>query len=175
MARVLLAAEEEPTSNRVIARLALEGAGHIVQEVHDGMSVLAAVDAQRPDALVLDTALPELDGFQVLDRMRRHHTLRHMPVVMLSTIPRDVGGELARSMGALRFLPKPFTAADLNEAVETALEARAAGASQVAAPLQRSAARSAAEWRARPAVPESLGIIDLFPPARRRPPRRRAT
>jgi len=175
MAHVLLAAEEEPTSNRVVARLALESAGHSVQEVHDGMSVLAEVDAQRPDALVIDTSLPGLDGFQVLDRMRRHHTLRHLPVVMLSTIPKDVGGELARSMGALRFLPRPFTAVDLNEAVETALEARAAAAAQVAPPLPRPATRTAAEWRARPAVPESLGIIDLVPPARRRPPRRRAT
>src|SRR5919206_269476 len=57
MARVLLAADAEPVSNRVVTRLALEEAGHTVHEVHDGFEALAVADVIRPDALVLDTAL----------------------------------------------------------------------------------------------------------------------
>ncbi|HEX8863424.1 MAG TPA: response regulator, partial [Actinomycetes bacterium] len=68
MARVLLAADLEPVSNRVVARLALEEAGHEVHEVHDGFDALTAADSTRPDVLVLDTMLAGLDGFQVLDR-----------------------------------------------------------------------------------------------------------
>src|SRR5439155_4505756 len=121
MASVLLAAGEESTSGRVVLRLALEAAGHTVQEVHDGQSVLAQAEVSRPDLLVLDTDLPVYDGFQVLDRLRRHHALRHLPVVVLSTIPRSIASEFARSLGATRYLVRPFTNADLDAAVAAAL------------------------------------------------------
>jgi CheY-like chemotaxis protein len=140
MARVLLAADAEPVSNRVVARLALEEAGHEVHEVHDGFEALTLADSIGPDALVLDTALAGLDGFQVLDRLRRHPGLRHLPVVMLSTMPRDVGGELAHSLGAVRFLPRPFTNTDLGEAVALALGVAAPADADV--PISR----TVAEW-----------------------------
>jgi CheY-like chemotaxis protein len=141
MARVLLAADLEPVSNRVVARLALEEAGHEVVEVHDGFDALTVADTTPPDALVLDTTLAGLDGFQVLDRLHRHPTLRHLPVVMLSTMPRDVGGELAHSLGAVRFLPRPFTNTDLGEAVSVAL----AQAAHVTARAEAAGGQVAAE------------------------------
>ena len=170
MVLVLLAAEEEPGSSRVVARLALEAAGHTVQEIYDGQSVLAQVEAAPPDVLVLDTSLPVLDGFQVLARLRRHHALRQLPVVMLSTIPKGLGGELARSMGAVRFLAKPFTAAELTEAVEGALTRRDHPAWQepAAAPAASASVRSPAEWRARGALPDAASLIELAPPGRHR-------
>lgn len=173
MARVLLAADAEPVSNRVVARLALEEAGHEVHEVHDGFDALTVADSIRPDALVLDTSLAGLDGFQVLDRLHRHPTLRHLPVVMLSTMPRDVGGELAHSLGAVRFLPRPFTKADLGEAVALALGAEAP------ADAEGRGGRTVAEWgglltdarRDRRAA-NAPGVVDLPLPRRARAPRR---
>jgi CheY-like chemotaxis protein len=174
MARVLLAADVEPVSNRVVARLALEEAGYDVQEVHDGFDALALAEATRPDALVLDTALAGLDGFQVLDRLRRHPSLRHLPVVMLSTMPRDVGGELAHSLGAVRFLPRPFTNADLGEAVALALAAQAPAIPAAAE------GRTVAEWGGLLAdaardlrAPSRPSVVDLPLPRRARAPRRR--
>jgi CheY-like chemotaxis protein len=134
MASVLLAAGEESTSSRVAARLALQAAGHIVREVHDGPSALAQIEAQRPDLLVLDTDLPGYDGFQVLDRLQRHHALRHLPVVVLSTIPRSIGGELARSLGAAEYLARPYTNVDLDAAVTAALGSSADSAPSAAPP-----------------------------------------
>ena len=183
MASVLLAAGEESTSSRVVARLALEAAGHTVQEVHDGQSALAQAEASRPDLLVLDTDLPVYDGFQVLERLRRHPALRHLPVVIISTIPRMVGGELARSLGAFRYLGRPFTNADLDAAVRAALTAPARGASPLAA--NSAAWPPTAPWRASsarasypPTVrgdgaapgPPSDGLVELPAAVRRRRP-----
>ena len=175
MARVLLAADVEPVSNRVVARLALEEAGHEVTEVHDGFEALTVADTMRPDALVLDTMLAGLDGFQVLDRLHRHPTLRHLPIVMLSTMPRDVGGELAHSLGAVRFLPRPFTNIALDEAVALALAGQHAPAD-----AEPTSGRSVAEWggaladalRERRAEP-APSLVDLPLPRRARAPRRR--
>jgi len=182
MASVLLAAGDEATSSRVAARLALQAAGHDVREVHDGQSVLAQAEANRPDLLVLDTDLPVYDGFQVLDRLRRHHTLRHLPVVVLSTIPRSVGAEFTRSLGAVRYLARPFTNADLDAAVAEALAAPPPGTSPLAA--GRAEWPAAGAWRPPPprrAAPAPAaeapadGIVELPAPPRRRrasPPRR---
>ncbi|HEY7060528.1 MAG TPA: response regulator [Chloroflexota bacterium] len=175
MAQVLLAADAEPVSNRVVARLALEEAGYTVHEVHDGFEALAIADATHPAALVLDTALPGLDGFQVLDRLHRHPTLRHLPVVMLSTMPRDVGGELAHSLGAVRFLPRPCTNADLAEAVALAIGAQAPA--DGAAP-DTAASRTVAEWggllaEARRDHHPPASVVGLPLPRRARAPRRR--
>ena len=173
MAYVLLAADVEPTSSRVVARLALEAAGHIVQEVHDGYDALEIAEATRPDALVLDTLLSGLDGIQVLDRFRRRRALRHLPVVLLSNIPRNVAGELARSLGAVRFLARPFTNADLADALEAALATRP----PAAAPADVTS--TAAHWG--PRAPASLRVAEaatsldlpLTAPSRAEEPRRR--
>ncbi len=165
MAEVLLAADVEPTSSRVVARLALEASGHAVHEVHDGFEALAVAETLRPDVLVLDTALAGLDGFQVLTRMRRRAALRALPAVVMSSIPRDAAGELARSLGAVRFLTRPFTNTDLEEAVAVALES---GAATEAAP-------TIPDWRPQVAVgrrgrrgAEAAGVLDLpRPPSRR--------
>jgi CheY-like chemotaxis protein len=145
-----------------------------VHEVHNGFDALTVADSTRPDALVLDTNLAGLDGFQVLDRLHRHPTLRHLPVVMLSTMPRDVGGELARSLGAVRFLPRPFTNADLSEAVALALSAQPPAAPAAAG------GRTVAEWGGLLAdalrdqrAPAPPSVVDLPLPRRARAPRRR--
>jgi CheY-like chemotaxis protein len=177
MARVLLAAEEEATTSRV-ARLALEAAGHDVREVYDGQTALAEIDAQHPDVAVLDTSLPILDGFQVLDRLRRQPAYRHLPVVMLSTISKSLGGELARSLGAARFVAKPFTATHLTEAIDTAMTPRPAAGG----PPAPAVPRPPSDWRARLrrsiAAPstDGAGVVELpVPPRRRiRAPRRRS-
>src|SRR4051794_13935040 len=144
MAHVLLAADLEPTSPRVVARLALEAGGHSIHEVHDGYEALATAEATRPDALVLDTALSGLDGFQVLERLRLRPALRHLPVVMLSGIPRDVAGELARSLGAVRFLARPFTNVELAEALDAAL------GSDASSTVAEDRPPTIPDWRPRP-------------------------
>jgi two-component system, OmpR family, response regulator len=60
-----------------------------------------------PDMILLDIMLPDANGFAVLERLRRHPDLRHIPVVMLSSLsdPADVAKGLA--LGAAGYLSKP--------------------------------------------------------------------
>lgn len=118
MAKILLAADPTSARTRAPLRPCLEAAGHEVREVGDGPAVLAALRVALPDALVLDTALPVLDGFHVLAEIRRSPRLERLPVVMFSTLPRSLGNELARQLGVSFFLSRPFRAADIAAAVE---------------------------------------------------------
>jgi CheY-like chemotaxis protein len=121
MARILLASDDAMVSSRVGVRQTLEAARHVVYEAHDGPSTLAQLEALAPDILVLDSALPILDGFRVLAELRRNPRFQRLPVVMFSGLPRGLGTELARPYGVACFVARPFRAADIAAAVEHVL------------------------------------------------------
>ncbi|MEY2571743.1 MAG: two-component system, OmpR family, operon response regulator KdpE, partial [Acidimicrobiaceae bacterium] len=64
MARVLVVDDEDDI--RLLVRFTLEHAGHEVIEANDGASALAAAAEQRPDLMVLDVMMPDVDGWTVL-------------------------------------------------------------------------------------------------------------
>ncbi len=122
MARVLLATEPGPPHTRALLRIYLEQAGHQVQELGDGEALLAAAAAgARPDVLVLDTALPSLDGFQVLARLQAQAAAPRVPIVVMSAIPAQLGQRLVETMGAAAYLPKPFPFEALRLALDEVL------------------------------------------------------
>jgi DNA-binding response OmpR family regulator len=83
--------------------------------------VLAAIPADRPEVIILDTALPTLDGFQVLARLRQRQDPARLPVLVISSISAQVGGQLAATLGAQAYLCKPFTFQTLQNAVDELL------------------------------------------------------
>src|SRR5688572_17379854 len=108
MAKVLLATDSRPVQAGSILRVLLESAGHEVAAVHDGEAVLAAVPNDRPEVLILDTALPTLDGFQVLARLQRQSLAEPPPIVVISSIAAQLGRHLATTLGAQAYLCRPF-------------------------------------------------------------------
>ncbi len=121
MAKVLLATDSGPPHTWSLLRVFLESAGHDVSAVHDGEAVLSAVPSDPPEALILDTALPTLDGFQVLARLQQQPSAARLPVLMISGIPAQLGSQLAGSLGASAYLCKPFTFQALQQALDELL------------------------------------------------------
>lgn len=101
---------DDDTRLAELVRTYLGERGFVVDARHDAASGLDALDWGSYDGLILDVMLPDLDGFEVLKRLRRKHTL---PVVMLTARgdadDRIVGLEL----GADDYLPKPFNPREL--------------------------------------------------------------
>ena len=90
---------------RRLARRVLGGEGfEVVGEAADGLAGLAAVDRLRPDVLLLDVSLPDIDGFTVLARLRQRGD--RTPVVLTSTRAADDYGALLDGCGAHGFVPK---------------------------------------------------------------------
>jgi CheY-like chemotaxis protein len=71
MARVIVVEDNADLADTLV--FLLEGSGHEVHAVHDGLAALAEVDRRLPDAMVLDIGLPYLDGVQVARRLRERH------------------------------------------------------------------------------------------------------
>jgi DNA-binding NarL/FixJ family response regulator len=104
MTRTVLIVDDHP-SFRASARMLLEAEGYsVIGEAEDGLSALAAVEELRPDVVLLDVQLPDIDGFEVTRRLTSDND---GPSVVLVSSPdgRDFG-PLVESSGACGFVPK---------------------------------------------------------------------
>lgn len=118
----VLVADDEPDI-RELVRLNLALDGHDVLLAANGNEAIGmAVDA-RPDCVVLDVMMPGRDGWQVLEELKTFAdpTIAHIPVILLTARVRDVDRIRGGIEGAIRYLTKPFSPADLRHEVKAAL------------------------------------------------------
>ncbi|HEY5684116.1 MAG TPA: ATP-binding protein, partial [Acidimicrobiia bacterium] len=105
--RVLLAEDNE--ANRVLARDLLEYARCDVIEATDGRQALHLATQRKPDLVLLDMQLPEVDGIGVLRALRADPATEHIPVISVTAMVMDEDVERAMNTGCDGLLPKPYT------------------------------------------------------------------
>jgi len=115
-ARVLVV-DDEPAIRRFL-RASLSAHGYTICEADDGQSALSAVSANRPDLVILDLGLPDLDGIQVT-RMLREWT--RIPIIILSVRGQEADKIAALDAGADDYVTKPFGAGELLARMRVAL------------------------------------------------------
>lgn len=86
----------------------LEQQGHMVALAENGRQALEMLDAGRFDLVLLDILMPEMDGFEVLARLKADPARRDLPVIVISALDQMDGVIRCIGMGAEDFLPKPF-------------------------------------------------------------------
>lgn len=106
MKRVLVI-EDEPLFREVIAET-LSGDGLDVSFASDGAEGLALAQADPPDAFVLDLVLPQMNGFEVLEALRRAPETKSIPIVVTTAKSYPADRKKALDLGANEFLPKPY-------------------------------------------------------------------
>ena len=116
MAKRVLLAEDEPN---IVASLTflLERAGFTVAAESNGAAACKAALADPPDVIILDVMLPELDGMEILRRIRADGNCRDVPVIMLTAKSQREDREAAIGSGADEFITKPFSNATVLDAV----------------------------------------------------------
>jgi two-component system, response regulator PdtaR len=118
MGRRVVIAEDEALI-RMDLREMLEEEGYLVlAEAADGEQAVALVTQHRPDLAILDVKMPRLDGISAAERIA---AARIAPVVMLTAFSQRELVERARDAGAMAYLVKPFSKADLVPAIEMAM------------------------------------------------------
>ncbi|HEX2165408.1 MAG TPA: response regulator, partial [Thermoanaerobaculia bacterium] len=104
---------------RRLARLGLE-----VSTAEDGEEALARLREERFDALVTDLEMPRMNGYQLIETVRRRRESRTLPVIVITTRAGREHGDLARRLGADRYLTKPVDHELLARLVEELAAAR---------------------------------------------------
>ena len=108
---ILLVDDDERV--RELVRVNLEFEGYIVREAGSAEEGLAAIDEARPDLILLDVMMPQVDGWEMLRRIQERHGAGAIPVVMFSG--QVESGDVARERGAQGFVGKPF---DLQQLID---------------------------------------------------------
>ncbi|MCX6551022.1 MAG: response regulator [Acidobacteria bacterium] len=116
----VLLAEDEPDV-QLIARLSLKKAGFTVVTVNNGVELLARVQAEQPDAVLLDWMMPEMDGFETCKRLKGDPATKDIPVIFLTAKVQETEVAKALALGAMGCIGKPFDALTLGQQVMTIL------------------------------------------------------
>lgn len=96
-----------------IVKTILEGKGYAVQSAYSGGEVFNLLSEQKPDLIVLDIMMPQMDGLEVLTRLKGEPSTATIPVILLTAKVQyeDVLG--GYKMGADYYITKPFTSTQL--------------------------------------------------------------
>jgi CheY-like chemotaxis protein len=116
MGRVLVVDDEPDVL--LLCRLNLQQLGHDLLEAPDGVTALELVHERRPDVIVLDLMLPGIDGYQVLEALRKDEETARIPVLVLTAKSLRADRERSHGLGASAFLTKPFLPSELCDLVE---------------------------------------------------------
>jgi CheY-like chemotaxis protein len=111
--------------DRAIAQLTslwVKSAGFKVLIAHDGKSGLEAIAKHRPDLILLDIRMPEMDGFEVNRQLRQMPDLAEIPVIFLSAHAQETTRNESLAGGGRCFLPKPYEVKNLVGAIRTVLK-----------------------------------------------------
>jgi CheY-like chemotaxis protein len=118
--RVLIVDDE--TAIRLICRLNLRSAGFDTLEASDGASALALARAERPDLILLDIMLPEVDGWSVAEELAANDETREIPVLFLSARSDNADQVRGHETGGVGYITKPFDPLAMTDTVRSVLD-----------------------------------------------------
>ena len=107
--RLVLVVDDEPKIVQVV-RDYLQRAGYGVRVAHDGKSALAVARSEKPDMIILDLGLPEMDGLDVTRELRR---FSNAPLIMLTARSEETDKLIGLELGADDYVTKPFSPKEL--------------------------------------------------------------
>lgn len=104
--RILVVEDDEDLSELLCQLLATQG--YRTEAVYDGASAVRRVNDDKPDAVILDVMLPELDGFAVCQKLKFRRETNLIPILMMTALDGDADRRQGLKVGADRYLTKPF-------------------------------------------------------------------
>ena len=113
---------DDNAANREMLSRRLARAGHRVQVVANGPDALALLRQQPIDLVLLDVLMPEMSGYDVLQRLTADDALREIPVIMISALDEMDSVVRCIELGAEDYLPKPFDPVLLRARIGACLE-----------------------------------------------------
>ena len=112
---------EDDNSIREIVLYTLHSMGFEAQGFADGQSFLQALNAQRPELIMLDVMLPDIDGVELLKTIKRQVKTSDLPVIMATAKGAEIDKIQALDLGADDYLAKPFSMMEMVARVKAVL------------------------------------------------------
>ncbi|RMF34241.1 MAG: response regulator [Chloroflexi bacterium] len=118
---------EDNFENRVLVRRVLEASGYQVLEAEDGLTGMAVAEEYRPDLILMDINLPEVDGYEITTRLKQTPDLAHIPVIALTANVMRGDREKSLAAGCDGYIQKPIDVDALPDQIAAFLKQRSGG------------------------------------------------
>lgn len=121
----LLVVDDNPTNLRLLAKL-LNQKGYAVSQAADGETALEIASSQLPDLILLDIMMPNMDGFEVCQRLKNSASTANIPIIFLSALDNSINKVKAFRNGGADYITKPFQFEEVLARVQYQMELRLA-------------------------------------------------
>ena len=108
MSKRILVVEDQPDNRRILRDL-LGNAGYELIEAETGEEALIALEAQRPDLILMDIQLPVMDGYEATRRIRSNPELKSIPIIAVTSYALAGDEAKALAVGCNAYITKPFS------------------------------------------------------------------
>ena len=99
---------EDNEQNLYLASFLLEQSGYEVVSADDGMKGIEKTKAEKPDLILMDIQLPEMNGYEATKRIKNMPELHHIPIVAVTSYAMVKDREKALAIGCVGYIEKPF-------------------------------------------------------------------
>ena len=115
MARILIV-DDSPSQLMGMKRI-VEKLGHEALTAEDGAAGVEAAKADKPDLILMDVVMPNLNGFQATRAISKEATTSHIPIVLVTTKDQETDKVWGMRQGAKAYITKPFNENQLIEVI----------------------------------------------------------
>jgi len=122
---LIMMVDDEPINLEVLQTFLQDAGYKKFIQCSEPLKAMDVISHERPDVVLLDLVMPEMSGFEILKRMRNSDTLRHIPVIILTSSTDADTKLMALELGATDFLGKPFDPSELALRLRNTLSAKA--------------------------------------------------
>jgi DNA-binding response OmpR family regulator len=113
---------DDERSIRLLCRVNLSASGMDVLEAENGLTALELARRERPDLVLLDVMMPDVDGWTVARELADDERTREIPIVFLTARAEAADQRMGQQLGGVGYLVKPFDPVTIGEFVERVLE-----------------------------------------------------
>ncbi len=121
MARKKILIVEDEKDIVVMVEYNLRKEGYTTVSVLTGKGAVAAAKKEKPDLVILDLMLPDIDGFEVCKNLKANDITKHMPIIMLTAKSREADKVTGLELGADDYVTKPFSPRELVARIKAVL------------------------------------------------------
>ena len=119
-AKTVLVADDEEGMRRVLERRILSW-GYAVVTAADGLEVLRVAKERRPDLILLDVMMPNLNGLEACRQLKADNETRQIPIILVTAKAGQLSGEQIEAAGVFASVPKPYDVAELLALIQKVL------------------------------------------------------
>jgi twitching motility two-component system response regulator PilH len=108
MTRSILIVEDNPSDRQRLEKL-LSGAGYMVATAVDGSQAVASAKRNKPDAILMDVNMPEMDGYAATRALHADAETKDIPVILVTAKDQKADKAWGQMLGAKGYITKPYT------------------------------------------------------------------